>query len=265
MDRMKSIFLLLAAMAMPGAAYAAGLTGQDAVYDLTLSKVRTHDVTGAVGQMTFNVVDGCTGWATTQHLTLLVRNVDGSLNRSVTNYVTWESKNGKHFTFSLSERDNAGKEQIDDAGSAVHTGDNDAGLVTYTTPADKRVVLPPGTLFPMQHTEALLAAGREGKKFIAPPLFDGTSADGAQSTFVAILGHQGPASNRFAALSDLPSSDVDIAFYPRKPGDQNPDFRTQMRYFEDGVATNLVLDFGAFVMTGRLVHLAIPPTPCGKG
>jgi hypothetical protein len=264
MAGMKSLFLLLAAMAMPGAAYAAGLTGQDTVYDLTLSKVRTHDVTGAVGQMTFNVVDGCTGWATTQHLTLLVRNVDGSLNRSVTDYVTWESKNGKNFTFSLSERDNAGKEQIDDAGSAVHTGDNHAGLVTYTAPADRRVALPPGTLFPMQHTEALLVAGREGKKFIAPPLFDGTSDDGAQSTFVAILGHQGPTPSRFAALSDLPSSDVDIAFYPRKPGDQNPDFRTQMRYFENGVATNLVLDFGAFVMTGKLVHLTIPPTPCGK-
>jgi hypothetical protein len=265
MDRMKSIFLLLAAMAMPGAACAAGLTSQDAVYNLTLSKVRTHDVTGAVGQMTFNVVDGCTGWATTQHLTLLVRNVDGSLNRSVTNYVTWESKNGKTFTFSLRERDNEGKEQVDDAGSAVHTGDNGAGLVTYTTPANRQVALPPGTLFPMQHTEALLAAGRDGKKFIAPPLFDGTTADGAQSTFVAILGHQGPAPNRFAGLSDLPSSDVDIAFYPRKPGDQNPDFRTQMRYFENGVATNLVLDFGAFVMTGKLVHLTTAPTPCGKG
>ncbi len=260
---MKSVLLFLAAMAMPGAACAAGLTGQDAVYDLTLSKVRTHDVTGAVGQMTFDVVDGCTGWATTQHLTLLVRNVDGTLNKSVTDYITWEAKNGKNFTFSLRERDNDGKLQTDDAGSAVHTGDDGAGLVTYSMPANTRVMLPPGTLFPMQHTEALLAAGSEGKKFIAPPLFDGTSADGAQSTFVAILGHHGPTQSRFASLGGLPSSDVDIAFYPRKPGDQNPDFRTQMRYFEDGVATNLVLDFGDFVMTGKLVHLAIPPTPCG--
>ena len=262
MARMKSILLFLAAMAMPGAACAAGLTGQDAVYDLTLSKVRTHDVTGAVGQMTFTIVDGCTGWATTQHLTLLVRNVDGTLNKSVTDYVTWEDKDGKNFTFSLRERDNDGKVQTDDAGSAMHTGDNGVGVVSYTTPANTRMALPVGTLFPMQYTEALLTAGREGKKFVAPPLFDGTSSDGAQSTFVAILGHQGPTPDHFAALSDLPSSDVDIAFYPRKPGDQNPDFRTQMRYFEDGVATNLVLDFGDFVMTGKLARLAIPPAPC---
>ncbi|HEY1857495.1 EipB family protein [Acidocella sp.] len=259
---MKSVLLFLAAMAMPGAACAAGLTGQHAVYDLTLSKVRTHDVTGAVGQMSFDVVDGCTGWATTQHLTLLVRNVDGTLNKSVTDYITWESKDGKTFTFSLRERDNDGKVQVDDAGTAVHTGADNTGIVTYTTPADTRMALPPGTLFPMQHTEALLAAGRDGKKFIAPPLFDGTTPDGAQATFVAVLGHHGPTPTHFASLSGLPSSDVDIAFYPRKPGDQNPDFRTQMRYFEDGVATNLVLDFGDFVMTGKLAHLTIPPSAC---
>src|ERR1700733_2950599 len=159
MARMKSILLFLAAMAMPGAACAAGLTGQDAVYDLTLSKVRTHDVTGAVGQMTFTIVDGCTGWATTQHLTLLVRNVDGTLNKSVTDYVTWEDKDGKNFTFSLRERDNDGKGQTDDAGSAMHAGDNGVGVVSYTTPANTRMALPVGTLFPMQHTEALLTAG----------------------------------------------------------------------------------------------------------
>ena len=34
-----------------------------------------------------------------------------------------------------------------------------------------------------------------------------------------------------------------------------------MRYFENGVATNLVLDFGDFVMTGKLVHLSIPAPP----
>ena len=56
---------LLLGLVLPGIAHAAGITGQDALYDLTLAKVRTHDVTGAAGQMRFAVVDGCTGWATT--------------------------------------------------------------------------------------------------------------------------------------------------------------------------------------------------------
>jgi len=255
----RALALLLLA---PNLAFADGLTGQQALYDLTLSKVRTHDITGAAGQMTFNVVDGCTGWGTTQHMTLLIRNTDGTLTKSVTDYITWESKDGKTLTFTLRESDNDGKEQVDDSGAAIHTGDNDAGIITYTTPANTTLPMPPGTLFPMAHTEALLAAGRDGRKFISPPLFDGTTPDGAQATFVAELGHHGPMPNSFSALSKIPSSDVDIAFYERKNDDENPDFRTQMRYFENGVATNLVLDFGDFIMTGKLEHLTIPPSPC---
>jgi hypothetical protein len=261
---MKQASLALALLAAaPGLAFASGLTGQHALYDLTLSKVRTHDVTGATGQMSFDVVDGCTGWGTTQHMTLLIRNADGTLNKSVTDYITWETKDGKSLTFTLRESDNDGKEQVDDAGSATHTMPNGAGVITYTTPAGTSLPLPPGTLFPMAHTEALLAAGRDGKKFIAPPLFDGTTSNGAQATFIAILGHHGPEQNAFPALSPIPSADVDIAFYERKNTDSNPDFRTSMRYFEDGVATNLVLNFGDFMMTGRLKRLTIPSSPCG--
>ncbi len=139
-----------------------------------------------------------------------------------------------------------------------------SGIIAYTTPANTKLSMPPGTLFPMAHTEALLAAGAAGEKFISPILFDGTTADGAQATFVTILGHHGPMPNTWAPLAAIPSSDVDIAFYERKNDDENPDFRNQMRYFDDGVADNMALDFGDFVMTAKLVHLSIPPSPCGK-
>ncbi len=248
---------------VPGLAWADGLTGQNALYDLTLSKVRTHDVTGAAGQLSFNVVDGCTGWGTTQHMTLLIRSVDGTLSKAVTDYITWESKDGKTLTFTLRESDNGGREQTDDAGTATHTGSNGGGIIAYTTPANTKFAMPPGTLFPMAHTAALLAAGSQGKKFISPTLFDGTTADGAQDTFVAILGRQQPGKTGFPALSGLPSTDVDIAFFPRKNADQNPDYRTSMKYYADGVAANLVLDFGDFVMTGKLMRLSIPASPCG--
>ncbi len=256
------IGLALFALLLPGLAWAAGITGQDALYTLNLSKLRTHDITGATGQMSFKIVDGCTGWGTTQHMTLIVRNVDGTLSQSMTNYVTWESKNGKRFTFSVSERDNGGKSKIDDEGTAIHTGQNDAGIVHYTVPAGKVVYLPPGTLFPMAHTEAMLAAGREGKKFIAPLLFDGTTTAGAQATFVGILAHHGPEKTTWPVLNDIPSTNVDIAFFPRTNKDEIPDFRTRIRYFENGVGTGMVLDFGDFEMTGKLTKLGIPPSPC---
>lgn len=260
---MRSVLALLALLAPCPAVAAVKLTGQHALYDFTLTKLRTHDITGATGQMSFNVVDGCTGWATTQHMVLILRNVDGSLDKTVSDYMTWESKDGKTLTFTTRESDNDGPEQVDDAGSATHAPDG-SGVVSYTTPADTKYSLPPGTLFPMQHTAALLAAGDNGEKFISPPLFDGTDAYGAQATFVTVLKHYQGGKTKWPALDGLASSDVDIAFFDRKSSDQTPNFQTSMRYFNDGVATNLVLDFGDFVMTGTLTRLTIPPSPCPK-
>jgi len=241
---------------------AAGLTGQTAMYTLSLYKVRTPDVTGAAGQMRFAITDGCTGWGTTQHMTLLIRNADGTLTKTVSDYVTWESKDGKTLTFSLSERDNDGKTIIDDAGIATHSGADGRGLIVYSTPANTRLTMPPGTLFPMAHTVRLLAAGRDGDKYVSVPLFDGTAADGAQATFIAVLGHHKPGPAPYPALAALPSTDVDIAFYDRTNDDENPDFRSQMRYFENGVTTNMLLDFGDFTMQAKLSALQIPASPC---
>jgi hypothetical protein len=251
-----------ACLALPVSTYAAaGLTGQDAIYDLSLAKVRTHDVTGATGEMRFSIADGCTGWGTTQHMTLLIRNADGSLTKTVTDYVTWETKSGSQLTFNLSERDNDGKPVTDDAGTAIRAPDG-TGTITYSTPANRVMTMPPGTLFPMAHTAAILDAGMQGKKFISVPLFDGTTDDGPQHTFVVILDRHGPAANPFHGLAKLSSTDVDIAFYERKHSDQNPDFRSQMLYYDDGVADNIMMDFGDFVMRGRLERLSIPPSDC---
>jgi hypothetical protein len=236
------------------------LTGQDAIYDLSLAKLRTHDVTGATGQMRFSVADGCTGWGTTQHLTLLIRNADGSLSKTVTDYITWENKDGKLLTFTLREKDDDGKTVVDDAGAATRTAAG--GSIVYSTPANRLMTMPPGTLFPMAHTQAILDAGARGEKFISVPLFDGTTDDGAQHTFVVILGRNGPAQNQFPALAKLASTNVDIAFYERKNTDQNPDFRSQMRYYDDGVASGILMDFGDFVMRGKLDRLTIPPSSC---
>lgn len=250
--------VLAAQVAAPGNQ----LTGQNTVYTLTLSKLRTHDITGATGRLQFQVVDGCSGWANFQRITLIVRNADGSLTKSVSDYTTWESKDGKTLTFSVSQGDGDGKMQVTDSGVATHTNPDNSGIVNFTVPANKSIKLPAGTLFPTQHTEALLAAGRQQKTFISPLLFDGTTADGASSTFVTILGHQEPGKTAWPALDHYASTNVSIAFFPRTNQDSTPDFSTSMRYFEDGVTTNLVLDFGDFVMNGKLKSLSIPQNAC---
>lgn len=238
------------------------LTGQDAVYSLSLSKLRTHDITGATGRLRLQVLDGCTGWASYQHMTLIIRNVDGSLTKSISDYTTWESKDGKTLTFRVSQGDGDGKMQVTDAGTAIHTGPDNRGVVRFTVPANTEVKLPAGTLFPIQHMMQLLNAGQARKAFIAPLLFDGTSTDGAESTFITVFGYQGPENTPWPALDHYASTDANIAFFSRTNQDSTPEFSSSMRYFENGVTTDLVLDFGDFVMNGKLESLTIPKSAC---
>ena len=60
------------------------------------------------------------------------------------------------------------------------------GSIRFDKPEAGTKPLARGTLFPVAHTEAIIKAGLAGKRFIELPLFDGTSAEGAQDSSVAI-------------------------------------------------------------------------------
>ncbi len=253
---------LLAALALPAVASAGApihLVGQNASYTLTLSKVRGHSVTGATGRLEFNVRNTCDAYTVSQKMTLLIRNQDGTLSRTISDYDTWEAKDGRHFTFLL-RQGNGTSMKVEDQGTAVMGPKG--GKVTYIVPKGRTESLPPGTLLPMAHTAAIIDAAEAGQRFIGPPLFDGTSSRGAEHTFVAILQRRQPQHDRFADLAKLPSALVDIGFWPRTEKDDEPDFRTQMRYFTNGVSRDVRLDFGNFVMTGKLTSLAILKNAC---
>ena len=77
------------------------------------------------------------------------------------------------------------------------------GEAHYTVPSDTTKKLPPGTLFPMAHTSAILAAAQSGKKFLALPLFDGTDDTGSEDSFIVVLDWKKPEANKYAFLSNL--------------------------------------------------------------
>ena len=124
------------------------------------------------------------------------------------------------------------------------------------------MLLPVGTLLPEAHTEALLDAAADGRKFLSVPLFDGTGADGAQDTFVTIEDWRKPAPQSWQVLSKLAYGRVHIAFFTRASDAQTPDYEIGMQYFANGVADALAMDFGDFLMDGHLQTLELHPAKC---
>ncbi len=252
----------------PAAEPALPFVGQDAFYQLKLGAPGGADVVAGTGRMGYEVIDACNGWAVRQRLDMTLIDGDGAVTHTVSDYATWEAKDGLAFRFHTVDMTDG---EVDDRldGEAHLDRPGGPGEVNYTAPKKMTLALPPGTMFPMWQTEAIIRAAQAGKRFIAMPLFDGTGDDGASLSSVAIVGWDPPAAlhvnagaSRFPVLAGLPSTRVHVAFFSRKPDTITPDFEIGMRYFSNGVADGLSMNFGDFTMDGHLVRLTILPNHC---
>jgi len=262
-----------AALAAPGLNAAEpgveAMVGHRAAYRLSLDRVRENsDIARAEGAMLYEVVDACDGWTTRQRFQLRLTDRDGQEIETTSDYSTYETKDGRSLRFSLTQTSQGAVSQRI-AGEAVLTPEG--GTVTYTAPEAKQEVLPRGTLPPMLHTIRSLAAARAGTRMLVVPLFDGTSPDGAQDTTTVISAWQQAqaVAGRPEALARLGSARMRVAFFDRTPapggsggGASAPDYEVGLRYFENGVADELKMEFGEFTVDGRIQELSILPNPC---
>jgi EipB-like len=260
---MSAAVLALCALALP--ADAAGLNTTSAAhrafYNLTLASSRGGDVVAATGTMGYEVIDACDGWAVRQRLSMTLTNSEGQAVQMVSDYATWESKDGLKFRFHMKQTtDTAVTSQTDGDAKLERTGG--PGTAHYTVPEDTTKPLPVGTLFPMAHTSAIIAAAQAGKKFVALPLFDGTDDSGAEDSSVVVLDWKQPAPNKYSVLAGLPSTRVRLAFFDHASSGETPTYQVGMRYWENGVADNLQMDFGDFVMSATMTDFKPMPHKC---
>jgi hypothetical protein len=236
-----------------GPASATELAAHRALYTLNLASSKDGDVSAATGKMAYEVIDACDGWAVRQRLDMTITNRDGQDINMLSDYTTWESKDGLKLRFRMKQTtDTAVTSEV--AGDATLESPGGPGVAHYTIPAESTKPLPAGTLFPMAHTAAILAAAEQGKKALFIPLFDGTTADGAQDSSVAVVHWNPPDATKWPDLSKLANGRVHVAFFDRTAGTQQPDYEVSMRYWENGVADELAMDFGDFVMNGKLAE-----------
>ncbi len=232
---------------------AAELAAHRALYNLTLGSARSDEVVAATGKMAYEVLDACDGWAVRQRLQMTITNRDGQDIEMVSDYTTFETKDGLKLRYRMRQTtETAVTSEVE--GEAAVDKPGGTGEAHFSKPEDARKALPPGVLFPMAHTGAIIAGAEAGKKFLALPLFDGTSAEGAQDSTVTILNWNPPASTQWPELSKLPSGRVHVAFFDRTAGASQPDYEVGMRYWENGVADDLEMDFGDFMMKGKMVQ-----------
>jgi hypothetical protein len=239
-----------------------GLLAHKALYTLTLDHAKSNDVIGATGTMGYEVTDACDGWAVRQRLNMTITNADGQNIQMTSDYATWEAKNGLKFRYHMRQMtDTAVTSQTD--GEAVLQKVGGPGEARYTQPHDSVSPLPAGTVFPMAHTAAIIAAARDKKHFLSLPLFDGTDEKGVEDSFIVLLDWKPPMQTDWPVLSVLPSSRIHISFFDHGESGVTPSYEAIMRYWENGVANDMKMNFGDFVMNAKMKDFKPqPPHRC---
>jgi hypothetical protein len=245
---------------------ARALASHRGIYSLTLDRARENagivDVSGA---MLFELIDACESWTTRQRFTMTLRNREGTELETGSDYATLESMDGRNLRFSLTQM-TQGAVSSRVAGQAELSADG-SGVARYSEPEVKELPIPPGTLLPNTHTIAALNAARAGQRLLVAPIFDGTTADGAQQTTTVLSPWQGPQPVPEApSLSTLGSSRMRIAFFEpageQAGGASTPSYEVSLRYFENGVADDMIMDFGDFTVRAKLMKLEDAPAGC---
>jgi len=245
---------------------ARALASHRGVYSLTLDRARENaNIVDVSGAMLFEIIDACESWASRQRFTMTLRDREGTELETGSDYATLESMDGRNLRFSLTHMtQGAVKSRV--AGQAELTADG-SGVARYSEPEAKELPIPPGTLLPNTHTIATLNAARAGQRLLVAPIFDGTTADGAQQTTTVLSPWQGPQPVPEApSLSTLGSSRMRIAFFEpdgeQAGGARTPSYEVSLRYFENGVADDMIMDFGDFTVRAKLMKLEDAPGGC---
>jgi hypothetical protein len=253
-------FLLLLAAALTTAptlpsAGAEPTAAHRASYVLSLKSTKSGSgIADVSGRMVFEIADACDGWTVNQKLELRILSTEAPELVTDTSYTSWESKDGLKFRFdSKTTRNGDVAEQF--RGSAELKSLKGGGEATYTVPEKRKLKLPPGTLFPTAHTEAIIRRAEAGETFDYRTLFDGSSDDSpfGVSAVIRKAEPQPPSKDpQLAKLLTAHAWRVKLAFFPQASKEADPDYEISVRLYDNGVVSDMVLEYSNFSLNAKL-------------
>lgn len=260
-----AIFICSSAFALPAvAAPLTGLAPHKAIYDIRL--VATHSgsqVLNITGQMEYAWHPVCDAWVTDHKFDLVYEYADSPGMTIKSDFSTYETMDGKEFSYT-SRRYRDGELYQEIRGSADL--DDKGGKAIYNMPEGIRYDLEAGTLFPTSHTMQLVKHAKAGDKIYAAQVFDGSDEEGP----IEINAIMGPAKkeaakgdNIDAALLSGNAWNIRMAVFPEKQQEEESDYEMSLRFHENGIISDMLIDYDDFSVRQSLVALEkLPVNPC---
>lgn len=251
--------LIVSCALMPAAVIAdpMRLPGHNAVYDLTLEHDAASTMSGASGRYVVALDDLCEGYTMNERLVVELVGAQGNV---VTDYrfSAYESDNGDVFRFATETAFDGARAEESEGTLRVEGGTTEIDFAKAEDRSIDGVVLAP-----LSHIRSILRSARAGEGRHAAEIFDG---DPKTPIFYAVTRmSEGETSDGvLAELDGLKTWQIDAVYFEADAGAEGdvPQFAFSGRLHDNGIITNLRLDYGDFVLNGELAELELSGSTC---
>lgn len=246
----------------------ARLAPHRAVYEITLGETSDEaDIAEVRGLLAIELLEACEGFTVNQRIRTEFLTQSDEI--AVTDYSisSFESRDGLSYRFAIRIGDES-DEYSEYVGQARLNALGGLGKAEYSEPDGLTLELPEGTMFPNTHTAALLRAALRGETFMSATLYEGSAEYPLDHvTAVTLRSFDAAGAADREGLRGLRSWEQHLAFFNREglseTPEASPDYELTYRLYENGVSDELKMNYGAFVLLGRMVRLDLyEPVPC---
>jgi hypothetical protein len=273
---MASVSLGSVSFAVSAAEAATALAPHKAVYDLKLVKsMGKRPIEAVRGRILYEFSgSSCEGYTLTFRQVFEIDNGEGKVALSDLRATTWEEGDAKSFRFNSENKvDDQTAETVDG-----RAGRGESGVaVTLSKPRPRSFDLDAAIVFPTEHMRRIIEGAEAGKTLLELPVFDGSdSGDKVFSTLTVIGKVINPGEKRpddaaagNQTLAGLRRWPVNVSYFEQdgsgaRTGEQTPTYAIGFELYENGITRAPVLDYGDFVVSGRMSELNIEDPPACK-
>ncbi len=251
-------------------AAAIGLVPHRALYDVNLTSAKNgSQIINIRGKMFFEWKPSCEGWITEHRFALTYEYADSPSMTIGSDFSTFESFDGKGLDFS-SRRKKDGEVYEELRGKANLDQKDGSGKAVYSMPSGLTFDLTRAMVFPTTHTINLVRKARQGSGFMKTVIFDGSDDQGPVevNSFIGKPFDKGVKSvlRNSAAFKPVTAGAIDekllgsgwkvqMAFFPSLASEVTSDYELTMAFHENGVISDMMIEYGDFSVSQKLVAL----------
>lgn len=225
-----------------------------AVYALATDRIRSvPDLVHADGAIYYEIRETCTDWRMRQRFRLRLTRNDREAVETETDSLLVEARDGRKLAFEVVTK-SGGTVTERLSGVATLSRVGGPGVVEIEKPEPARIPLPAGTVFPTRHFLTVVRAAERGQRSFWSTVFDGSEEGGRHSGInVVILDRKpSPGAAERRPILRRPGWLMRVAYFSPEAGDGAPTYSFRAHLTDNGVARDMLLDYGAFTLTGTL-------------